>query len=72
MLAALWLYVKSGAWRAPDARGEWPLSNSKHFPSPVELREIYLVHVICMHGPMTKLKSIMYMIIYLAFSLFSL
>ena len=25
MLAALWLYVKSGAWRAPDARGEWPL-----------------------------------------------
>ena len=25
VLAALWLYVKSGAWRAPDARGEWPL-----------------------------------------------
>ena len=20
-----WLYVKWGAWRAPDARGEWPL-----------------------------------------------
>ena len=25
VLAALWLYVKSGAWRAPDARGEWLL-----------------------------------------------
>ena len=23
--AALWLYMKSGAWCAPDARGEWPL-----------------------------------------------
>ena len=22
VLAALWLYVKSGAWRAPDVRGE--------------------------------------------------
>ena len=20
-----WIYVKWGAWRAPDARGEWPL-----------------------------------------------
>ena len=25
VLAALWLYVKWGAWRSPDARGEWPL-----------------------------------------------
>ena len=25
VLAALWLYVKSGAWRAPGAREEWPL-----------------------------------------------
>ena len=25
VLAALWLYVKWGAWCAPDARGEWPL-----------------------------------------------
>ena len=25
VLAALWLFVKSGAWRTPDARGEWPL-----------------------------------------------
>ena len=23
--AALWLYMKSGAWCTPDARGEWPL-----------------------------------------------
>ena len=21
----LWLYVKWGAWRAPDTKGEWPL-----------------------------------------------
>ena len=25
VLAALWLYVKLGTWRVPDARGEWPL-----------------------------------------------
>ena len=25
VFGALWLYVKSGAWRAPDARGKWPL-----------------------------------------------
>ena len=25
VLVALWLYGKSGAWRTPDARGEWPL-----------------------------------------------
>ena len=25
VLAVLWLYVKWDAWRAPDARGEWPL-----------------------------------------------
>ena len=25
VLAALWLYGKSGAWRAPDVGGEWPL-----------------------------------------------
>ena len=25
VLAALWLYVKWGAWHAPDARGEWLL-----------------------------------------------
>ena len=25
VLAALWLYVKWGTWRAPDAREEWPL-----------------------------------------------
>ena len=25
VLAALWLCVKLGDWRAPDARGEWPL-----------------------------------------------
>ena len=25
VLATLWLYVKPGAWHAPDARGEWPL-----------------------------------------------
>ena len=43
MLAALWLYVKSGAWHAPDARGEWPLKISKPFPSPVELQDMYVV-----------------------------
>ena len=37
VLAALWLYVKSGAWHASDAKGEWPLLNSKPFPTPVEL-----------------------------------
>ena len=32
VLDALWLYVKSGAWHAPDARREWPLqiSNPSH------------------------------------------
>ena len=25
VLAVLWLYVKLGAWRAPDAKGEWLL-----------------------------------------------
>ena len=43
VLAALWLYVKWGTWRAHDARGEWPLYNSKPFPSPMEFWDMYVV-----------------------------
>ena len=44
VLAALWLYVKLGAWHTPGARGEWPLYNSKplvvtgHVYSLIDLR----------------------------------
>ena len=41
-----WLCMKWGASSSPSARGEWPLYNSKPFPSRMELRENLTKHFV--------------------------